>query len=112
MCILLASISGWSQMWPLLTLARPGLILYELKEMSPLIILWQRLKCSLDDSSELWVNPRSFTQKHWSGPGEMAMEVLSSISNIAIYNEIWCPLLACRNTYRQSTLYIIKINKP
>ena len=41
-------------------------------------------------------------------------EVLSSIPsnhmvahNHLIYNEIWCFLLACRNTCRQNTVYII-----
>lgn len=98
-------------MRPLLTLARLGLTLHELKKLSPLIIRRLRLKCYLDDSSELWVNPRSLTQKHWPGAGEMAAEVLCSSPSITIYNKIWRPLLACRNTYRQNTAYIIKINK-
>ena len=40
-------------------------------------------------------------------------EVLSSIPNnhmVAqhhLYNEIWCPLLVCRHTCRQNTVYIL-----
>jgi hypothetical protein len=30
---------------------------------------------------------------------------------ITIYNEIWCPLLVCRHTCRQNTVYIINTSK-
>lgn len=42
-------------------------------------------------------------------------EALSSIPSTrwleTIYNEIWCPLLAFRNTWRQNVVYIINLKK-
>lgn len=50
-------------MRPLLTLARPSLMLQSPGKLRPLMGTWLRLKCYLDNSSEHWVNPRSFTHK-------------------------------------------------
>jgi hypothetical protein len=62
-------------------------------------------------------NNNNNNNKLWSGEMSQRLralaalpEVLSSIPSnhmVAPYNEIWCPLLACRHTCRQNALYIV-----